>query len=77
MKQRKMQEILDMTAQRTFENPNIRDVEKSKLLPSNDSALIDSFTGDHKLNAFVNEKLPKTEKTKLKLSDYLVKTTTA
>ena len=72
-----MQEILDITAQRTFENANVRDTEKNKLVTLNDSALIDSFTGDHKLNTFVKEKLPKTEKTKLKLSDYLVKTTNA
>ncbi|TNV82513.1 hypothetical protein FGO68_gene7910 [Halteria grandinella] len=76
-KQRKMQEILDMTAKHTFEHPDVRDVEKKKLLPSANQSLIESFTGDHKLNTFVNEKLPKTEKTKLKLSDYLVKTTNA
>jgi len=72
-----MQEILDMTAKHTFEHPDVRDVEKKKLLPSANQSLIESFTGDHKLNTFVNEKLPKTEKTKLKLSDYLVKTTNA
>jgi hypothetical protein len=74
-KQRKMQEILDITA-RIYPKTHARDMEKSKLTEGSRS-LLESFTGDHKLNSFVNEKLPKTEKTKLKLADYLVKTTNA
>jgi hypothetical protein len=79
IKQRKMQEILDITA-KTFEDPrtHARDLEKKKLLPEDDSRsnLLENFTEDHKLKSFRN-KMESTEKTKLKLSDYLRKTTNA
>lgn len=53
-----MQEILDTTA-RTYQDSHAReDIEKSKLIPSDEcnKSFVDSFTGDHKLRNF-KEKL--------------------
>lgn len=74
-----MQDAIDQTV-KTFSDPSthVRDIEKSKLIPQSGTAaaLIENFTGDHKLKNF-KSKLDSTEKTKLKLSDYLMKTSNA
>lgn len=52
MKARKMQQAINQT-QRTISDPmtNLRQIEKNKLTTQNNS-LVESFTGDHKLNNF-------------------------
>ena len=52
-RQRRMQEAIDKTIC-TISDPHthVREIEKNKLINSNNHSLIDSFTGDHKFNNF-------------------------
>ena len=52
-RQRRMQDALEKTIS-TLSDPHThaREQEKSKLIPSNHSSMVDSFTGDHKFNNF-------------------------
>lgn len=54
MKARKMQQAINQT-QRMISDPmtNLRQIEKNKLISQGDkTSLVESFTGDHKLNNF-------------------------
>ena len=52
-RQRRMQDALEKTIS-TLNDPHThsREHEKSKLIPSQNCSMVDSFTGDHKFNNF-------------------------